>query len=126
MISSDYVGSKPTWKANLGFLFWSPRSLAPAVLPSLQKMMTAKLLSFVVGTARASPPRDKATPERHFRSPWSVEDLASCFVVKARGGQELAYIYYEDDPSRRSIVKLLSREEARRIAIAITNVATAA
>jgi hypothetical protein len=48
-----------------------------------------------------------------------VEDLAGCFAVKARGGQKLAYIYYEDDPGRRSIVKLLSRDEARRIAAAI-------
>jgi hypothetical protein len=48
-----------------------------------------------------------------------VEDLAGCFVVKARGGQELAYIYYEDDPRRRAIIKLLSREEARRIAVRI-------
>jgi len=48
-----------------------------------------------------------------------VEDLASCFVVKDRRGQELAYIYYEDDPGRRSIVKLLSRDEARSIAAAI-------
>ena len=48
--------------------------------------------------------------QRRFRTPWVVEDLAGCFVVKARGGQELAYIYYEDDPRRRSIVKLLSRD----------------
>jgi hypothetical protein len=41
--------------------------------------------------------------------------------VKARGGQELAYIYYEDDPRRRSIVKLLSRDEARRIAAAMAS-----
>jgi hypothetical protein len=123
MFSSGYVGLKPTRKS---FLSWSPRSLAPVVLLSLQKMMIAKLLRFGVGTARPSRPRTNATPGRHFQSPWSVEDLASCFVVKARGGQELAYIYYEDDPSRRSIVKLLSREEARRIAVAITKVATTA
>ena len=125
MLIFDSVGLKPTWKANLGFLSWSPRSLAPAVLPSLKKM-TANLLSFVVGAARASHACDDAAPERQFRQPWSVEDLASCFVVKARGGQELAYIYYEDDPSRRSILKLLTREEARRFAVAITNVAIAA
>ena len=59
--------------------------------------------------------------QRRFRTPWVVEDLAGCFVVKARGGQELAYIYYEDDPRRRSIVKLLSRDEARQIAAAIAN-----
>jgi len=66
---------------------------------------------------------DHCMPEqqRRFRSPWVVEDLAGCFVVKARGGQELAYIYYEDDPRRRSIIKLLSRDEARRIAAAIAN-----
>jgi hypothetical protein len=66
---------------------------------------------------------DRAMPEqqRRFRSPWVVEDLVGCFVVKARGGQELAYIYYEDDPRRRSIIKLLSRDEARRIAAAIAN-----
>jgi hypothetical protein len=65
---------------------------------------------------------DPAMPEqRRFRTPWVVEDLAGCFVVKAHGGQELAYIYYEDDPRRRSIVKLLSRDEARQIAAAIAN-----
>jgi hypothetical protein len=50
--------------------------------------------------------------------PWSVEDLAGCFVVKARGGRRLAYIYYEDSPERRMIARLLSREEARSIATA--------
>ena len=82
--------------------------------------MTANLLTFVVGAARASRAHDHAVPEQgRFRPPWSVEDLASCFVVKDRAGQELAYIYYEDDPRRRSIVKLLSRDEARSIAAAV-------
>ena len=82
--------------------------------------MTANLLTFVVGAARKSRTYDHAVPEqRRFRPPWSIEDLGSCFVVKDRGGQELAYLYYEDDPRRRSIVKLLSRDEARSIAAAI-------
>ena len=80
--------------------------------------MTARLLTRADGTPRASRTHDHSVPEQ-FRSPWSVEDLAGCFVVKARGGQVLAYIYYEDNPGRRSIVKLLSRDEARRIAAAI-------
>ena len=83
-------------------------------------MTTADLLTFVVGGARAYRTDDHAVLEpRCFRPPWSVEDRASCFVVKDRAGQELAYLYYEDDPRRRSIVKLLSRDEARSIAAAI-------
>ncbi|MGC2077740.1 MAG: hypothetical protein WA728_17265 [Xanthobacteraceae bacterium] len=83
-------------------------------------MTTADLLALVVGAARAYRIDDHAVPEpRRFRPPWSVEDLASCFVVKDRVGQELAYIYYEDDPRRRSIVKLLSPDEARSIAAAV-------
>jgi len=37
-------------------------------------------------------------PTRRFPPPWTVEDLGSCFVVKDRGGQKLAYVYYEEEP----------------------------
>ena len=83
-------------------------------------MTAADLLTFIGGGARAYRRDDRAVDEpRCFRPPWSVEDRAGCFVVKDRAGQELAYLYYEDDPRRRSIVKLLSRDEARSIAAAI-------
>jgi len=104
--SPDYVGLRPISKGNLYFCLHC-------------QMKTANLLTLVVGR-HASRAHDDVAPERrHFRPPWLVEDLASCFVVKTRGGQELAYIYYEDDPRRRLIVKLLSRDEARRVAAAI-------
>ena len=32
-------------------------------------------------------------------------------------GQQLAYVYFEDEPGRRSAAKLLSKDEARRIAV---------
>jgi hypothetical protein len=53
---------------------------------------------------------------RRFPPPWSVEELDACFVVKDSAGQKLAYVYFEDEPGRRSAAKLLSKDEARRIA----------
>jgi hypothetical protein len=48
--------------------------------------------------------------------PWSVEVTPNCFIVRDHDGQALAYIYYEDEPGRRSAAKLLSKNEVRRIA----------
>jgi hypothetical protein len=51
-----------------------------------------------------------------FPSRWIVEELDACFVVTDGGGQKLAYVYFEDEPGRRSAAKLLSEDETRRIA----------
>jgi hypothetical protein len=51
-----------------------------------------------------------------FPPPWSVEELDACFVVADSTRQKLAYVYFEDDPGRRSEAKLLSRDEALRVA----------
>jgi hypothetical protein len=39
--------------------------------------------------------------------------------VRDANGQALNYIYYENEPGRRSAAKLLSKDEARRIAVNI-------
>ena len=56
---------------------------------------------------------------RRFLPPRSVEELDACFVVKDQNGQQLADVYFEDEPGRRSVAKLLTKDEARRIAVNI-------
>jgi hypothetical protein len=36
--------------------------------------------------------------------------------VRDHEGQHLAYVYFEEEPGRRSAAKLLTKDEARRIA----------
>jgi hypothetical protein len=55
-------------------------------------------------------------PPRRFPPPWSVGEQDACFVVKDGADQKLAYVYYENEPGHRSAAKLLSKDEARRIA----------
>ena len=54
-------------------------------------------------------------PKRHFPPRWSV--VEDNFIVLNRNGQALAYVYYEEEPSRPSAAQLLTRDEARRIAV---------
>jgi hypothetical protein len=57
---------------------------------------------------------------RRFPPPWSIEELNNaCFVVRDHDGQQLACVYFEDEPGGRSTAKLLTRDEARRIAVNI-------
>jgi hypothetical protein len=53
---------------------------------------------------------------RRFPPPWTIEETAPCFIVRDHNGQALAFVYCDDDPGRRTTAKLLTRDEARRIA----------
>ena len=45
-----------------------------------------------------------------------IDETDACFIVRDANGQALAYVYFEDEPGRRTAAKLLTRDEARRIA----------
>jgi hypothetical protein len=49
--------------------------------------------------------------DRRFPPPWLVEETAPCFIVRDANGQAVAYVYCEE-----AAAKLLTRDEARRIA----------
>jgi hypothetical protein len=58
---------------------------------------------------------------RRFPPPWSVDEAdpaldGRCFIVRDADGQALAYVYFEGESGSRSAAKLLTRDEARRIA----------
>jgi hypothetical protein len=56
---------------------------------------------------------------RRFPPPWTVEETQPCFIVRDHDSQALAFVYCEDEPGRRAAAKLLTRDEARRIAVNI-------
>jgi hypothetical protein len=60
-----------------------------------------------------------------FPPPWSVDETnGACFIVRDANGQALAYVYWEEERGRRAAAKLLTRDEARRIAANIAKLLT--
>ncbi len=45
----------------------------------------------------------------------------ACYVVRDANGHALAYVYFEDEPGRRSAAKVITRDEARRIVVNIAS-----
>jgi hypothetical protein len=56
-------------------------------------------------------PHPKFLVPRRFPPPWSIDELEACFVVRDHDGQALAYVYFEDEPGRRSAAKLLTKDD---------------
>lgn len=55
------------------------------------------------------------TEPRRFPPPWTVKENDESFVVYDAKGQAICYLYFEEEPTRRSLQHRLTRDEARRI-----------
>jgi hypothetical protein len=60
-----------------------------------------------------------AESPRRFPSPWHADPMPGCYIVRDANGQALAYIYSGDNEAEARQAKVLSKDEARRIAVNI-------
>ncbi len=56
--------------------------------------------------------------ERRFPPPWTVDEMNDvCFIVREKNGQQLGYFYYQVEPGPRTVANMLTKDEARRLAV---------
>jgi hypothetical protein len=56
--------------------------------------------------------------QRRFPPPWTIEEHNdACFIVRDKSGQGLGYFYFEEEAGRREAANLLTKDEARRLAV---------
>jgi hypothetical protein len=61
---------------------------------------------------------------RRFPSPWTVEKIAGGLKVVDATGQSLAYVYSRENANDADMAKVLTEDEARRIASNIAKLPT--
>jgi hypothetical protein len=58
-------------------------------------------------------------PPRRFPPPWSAERMPGGYVVRDANGQQLAWVYARTTEAEARQAKVLTMDEARRIALGI-------
>ena len=56
---------------------------------------------------------------RRFPPPWRADKIPGGYVVRDANGQALAYIYSRDSEAEARQANVLTKDEARRIAVSI-------
>ena len=57
---------------------------------------------------------------RRFPAPWHVEEIPGGYKVLDASGQALAYVYARDSKAQADVAKVLTFDEARRIAVNVS------
>jgi hypothetical protein len=60
-----------------------------------------------------------AEPPRRFPAPWHADPMPGGYAVRDANGQTLAFVYSRDNEDEARQAKVLTKDEARRIAINI-------
>jgi hypothetical protein len=59
---------------------------------------------------------------RRFPSPWKVEERTESYSVVDANGQQLAYVYFAEEPQRAMTMRRLSKDDAWQLARAFTRI----
>jgi hypothetical protein len=62
--------------------------------------------------------------ERRFPAPWRAEKIPGGFVVRDANDQAIAYLYSRATPTDAMQAKVLTEDEARRVAVNIAKLPT--
>jgi hypothetical protein len=63
-----------------------------------------------------------ADASRRFPAPWRADKIAGGYVVRDANGQAIAYLYSRENEAEARQAKVLTADEARRIAINIARI----
>jgi len=55
--------------------------------------------------------------DRRFPVPWRADEIPGGYVVRDANGQALVYVYSRDNDAEALQAKVLTKDEARRIAV---------
>jgi hypothetical protein len=92
-------------------------SARPATLPCRAAILDGEV---VVQDKRAASDFE----DRRFKVPWSTEPIPGGYVVKDASGNSLAYVYGRETREQADTAKVLTMDEARRVASNIAKLPT--